>query len=333
MAGGRAAEGLELKSLVDVHTHLVPVDDTLDAYASPAFSWTRMKPLERFLKLQPIDGSLNRAYARHVAETVRSSRYIRQSVILGMDGVYRSDGSLDRTHTHFYVPDDVVLDIAAEYPDVFLPGVSISPRRPHAIDALTQAAEAGAVLVKWLPNTMLVDPGHRANDAYFRRLVDLGLPLLVHVGHEFAVPGSEPRYGDPSRLRRALEAGVTVIAAHAGSSGVPWIRTTLPRLLHLMERYPNLYMDSSASTVNRAHVFEKLSRRTDVLDRALFGSDYPVLATVPPGTSGLAWADGVAAYREPNPLDRHVRLQYAMGMRWDPELPKRVLRQPKSTSW
>ncbi len=328
-----APTGIELNSLVDVHVHLMPLDDSAGAYASPAFTWTRMKPLTRTLKITATKEGLNHAYAAHVATTVRTSKFVRQAVILGMDGVYRRDGSLDRTHTQFYVPDDFVLDVAAAHPDVLMPGVSVSPRRPHALDALTQAAEAGAVLVKWLPNTMHIDPGHPDNDAFFRRLVDHGLPLLTHVGHEFSVPGAEQRYGDPSRLRRALEAGVTVIAAHAGSSGLPWIRTTLPRILHLMERYPNLYLDTSASIANRAHVFERLARRLDIFDRLLFASDYPVMPTVPPGMGALSWTDGVAAYREPNWLDRHARIQHALGMRWDPDLPQRVLREAKRMTW
>src|SRR5438093_1249331 len=46
------------------------------------------------------------------------------------------------------------------------------------------------------------------------------VPLIVHCGEEKAVTGADREaYGNPLRVRAALEAGVTVVVAHAASLG------------------------------------------------------------------------------------------------------------------
>jgi mannonate dehydratase len=51
-------------------------------------------------------------------------------------------------------------------------------------------------------------------------LARLNLPLISHAGLERAVVGTDTQdYGNPLRLRRALDAGVRVVAAHCASMG------------------------------------------------------------------------------------------------------------------
>ena len=53
-----------------------------------------------------------------------------------------------------------------------------------------------------------------------RRWTKHDLPLISHAGLERAVLGREAHdYGNPLRLRRALDAGVRVVVAHCASMG------------------------------------------------------------------------------------------------------------------
>ena len=48
----------------------------------------------------------------------------------------------------------------------------------------------------------------------------LGLALLTHGGREFSVAGADHQeLGNPLRVRRALDLGVTVVLAHCGTLG------------------------------------------------------------------------------------------------------------------
>ena len=68
--------------------------------------------------------------------------------------------------------------------------------------------------IKWLPNSMGIDPSHPLCRPYYERMAALGLLLLTHVGLERAVVSAhDQESGNPLRLRHALDAGVTVLAA------------------------------------------------------------------------------------------------------------------------
>ena len=119
--------------------------------------------------------------------------------------------------------------LAKLHPEI-LPCASIHPYRADAVDRLNRAASDGAVAIKWLPNAMGMDPASARCDAFYDRLVALGLPLISHAGHELAVHSPDAQeLGNPLRLRRALERGVRVVVAHAASLGVVAEISTPPR--------------------------------------------------------------------------------------------------------
>ncbi len=133
----------------------------------------------------------------------------------------------------------------------------------------------GAVLVKWLPCTMLFDPADEKYIEFYRTLVRLNLPLLTHVGTETSIDNSMPELCDPLRLELPLKLGVTVIAAHMGSLGEYQGQPAYARLESLLGKYSNLYADNSAILLrNRPADFLK---RVNFSERVLYGSDYPVL--------------------------------------------------------
>ncbi|HSF04919.1 MAG TPA: amidohydrolase family protein, partial [Methylomirabilota bacterium] len=135
---------------------------------------------------------------------------------------------MSKSSGHFTSQQHYVLATAHAQPERFLAGVSINPQRRDAVDEVHRCAEAGAALVKVLPNAQQFDPGRVEYKAFYRALADRRLPLLSHVGYEFSLIGRDQSVGDPSRLRSPLDEGVTVIAAHACSFGVLVYEKFLP---------------------------------------------------------------------------------------------------------
>ena len=102
----------------------------------------------------------NQKYLDDLLTELRASRHVQKAVILGMDGVYDQNGRLNQAHTDFLISNDYVLKTAQAHPNELLAGVSINPQRRDAIDEVHRCADAGAVLVKVLPNAQQFDPAN-----------------------------------------------------------------------------------------------------------------------------------------------------------------------------
>lgn len=271
------------RPLIDCHVHLAALPEgTNGCYISPKML---NSPLFRFLlwkhglpRNDPREA--NRKYIEDLRGELRASRHVRQAVLLGMDGVYDERGQLNRSETHFLIANDYVLETARAHPDDFLPGVSINPQRRDAVDEVHRCADAGASLVKVLPNAQQFNPAEARYTPFYRALAERRLPFLSHVGYEFSLIGKDQSVGNPERLELALEQGVTVIAAHACSYGLMVYERFLPVLLDFSSRYANFYADISALTLpNRLRMLLHLRRHPEIHDRLLFGTDYPLSVT------------------------------------------------------
>jgi predicted TIM-barrel fold metal-dependent hydrolase len=184
---------------------------------------------------------------------------------------------------------------------------SVHPYRADALRELERWARAGVRVCKWLPNSMGIDLEHALCRPFYRRLRELGLVLLTHVGDEHSVDAGfhDDALGNPLKLRGPLDMGVRVIAAHCASEGASadldldlqrgrdaaagQARTRAPPrvdnfelFLRLMdeERYKGLLFGDISAIVafKRAQYLPALLDRQDLHARLLFGSDYPVPA-------------------------------------------------------
>ncbi len=306
------------RTLIDCHVHLAALPDGDNGCVISARMLKSL--LFRFLLWKhrlPQDNPrhANQKYVDDLLTELRASRRVKQAVLLAMDGVYGSHGQLDQAQTDFLVSNRYVLEVVRRYPDVFLAGVSINPQRRDAVDEVHRCADAGAALVKVLPNAQRFDPSSKAHVPFYRALVDRRLPLLSHVGYEFSLIGKDQSVGEPNRLRVALDEGVTVIAAHACSYGLMVHEKFLPTLQELARRYPNFYADISALTLlNRMRMLLHLRRRPELHDRLLFGTDYPL-----PVLHVAAWGRvGPGALRDlvvtKNPFDRQEAVCRSLGL-------------------
>ena len=212
-----------MKKMIDIHVHLaaLPDGDNGCIISEKMLNSGLFRSLIARLKLPMNDpAQTNATYVQRLVMNLKSSLYVQQAVILAMDGVYDSHGNLDRENTEFMISNEYVLEIAKQFPDQLLAGVSINPKRRDAIPALQHCVANGAALVKVLPNTQQFNPGDIAFKPFYRAMAQYKIPLLSHVGYEFSLVGKDQTMGDPGHLRLALEEGVTVIAAHGASFGL-----------------------------------------------------------------------------------------------------------------
>ncbi|MEX2482513.1 MAG: amidohydrolase family protein [Gammaproteobacteria bacterium] len=309
-------------SVVDIHVHIAGLgtgcaecfvsDDLVGSYK---FAWY----LGAFgTSAAEMEARGDVIVIEHLLERMRASRWVKRAVVLALDGVIGADGEFDRPATQVYVPNEYVRNLARRHDEILF-GASINPYRSDALARLDQVKREGAVLVKWIPAIMAIDPADAALDTFYARLVALRLPLLVHVGAENAFRGADDRLGDPLRLLRALEAGVTVIAAHLATTGKNGGEENFARLLPLFERYPNLYTDQSSLTqINKLGYLVRALAYPGVPSRLLHGSDWPLqfFPLVHPywhiGRAPLAGLRYAATLE--NPFDRDIATKAAMGV-------------------
>jgi hypothetical protein len=310
------------KSVIDMHAHVAGLGRGCDACFVH----------DRIAKSYKFDWYL-RAFGTSAQETrelgdgavierlrglVRGSRYVKQLVLLALDGVVDARGELDLTRSQLYVPNDYVARLAREHSE-FLFGASINPYRHDAVVRLRAAHAAGAVLVKWIPAIMLIDPSDSRIDAFYAELVALGLPLLVHVGDENAFADAEQSLGDPARLRYPLERGVTVIAAHLATTGENAGQENFARLIDMFPHHARLYADiSSLTQLNKLGYLQRAVHTDGLEPRLLYGSDWPLqfFPLVSPWYQlrGAPLAELRYAASLTNPLDRDIATKAAVGI-------------------
>jgi predicted TIM-barrel fold metal-dependent hydrolase len=257
----------------------------------------------------------NQKYLGDLLSELRASLYVQKAVLLGMDGVYDETGRLNQAQTDFLISNDYVLKTAQAYPNEFLAGTSINPQRCDAVEEVHRCADAGARLIKVLPNAQQFNPADSKYKPFYRALAERKLPFLSHVGYEFSLIGKDQSVGDPDRLRTALDVGITVIAAHACSYGLMLYEKFIPTLHEFAKRYPNFYADISALTLpNRMRMLFHLRRHPELQDRLIFGTDYPlsVFHLAAWGRVGLGSLGNMI--RTKNRFDRQVLVCRGLGL-------------------
>ena len=279
-------------------------------------------PLFRFLLWKhdlPTDDPrrANQKYVDDLLAELLASRYTAKAVLLAMDGVYDNAGRLDIDQTDFLIGNDYVLNVAKAYPEEFLAGVSINPQRRDAVDEVHRCADAGAALVKVLPNSQQFDPGHTKYAAFYRALAERRLPFLSHVGYEFSLIGKDQSVGDPAKLRVALDEGTTVIAAHGCSYGLMLYEKFYPTFKELVATYPNFYADISALTLpNRFNMLLRLRKHPELQERLLFGTDYPLSVFHAPAWGRVSLRSLHDMMKTTNRFDRQYLVCHALGLRF-----------------
>jgi hypothetical protein len=307
---------------IDCHVHIVGTG------TGGTGCWYRPKGLTRVgepflvkavgLSTQDLHGpDFDRLYVEKLLEMVRGSTLVDRAMLLAHELPHKEDGTPIPDLSSLYVPNDYVLKLAREHPE-FLAAVSIHPARKDAMEELEKCLAGGAAALKCLPNVQGIDWNNPRYTAFLERMAEVGLPLLAHTGSERTMPVMDHALASPKVLTRALEIGVTCIAAHAGTGMMLIDPDYLEVFAEMLAKYPNLYGDNSALAGLSFRLRPSALRRlvsAEMEGRILHGSDLPV-----PSSGLLGWAFGMlpwAAFRSasaiPNPLERDARLKQMLG--------------------
>jgi predicted TIM-barrel fold metal-dependent hydrolase len=296
-----AFSNLPFEKLVDYHVHVMGTKTacTGNFIHSNFLSWKHPVMHLLCLAYENILGIEDRREADqqvldHLVHLIRCMPAHGKYCLLAFDSHYDENGFFDLVKSKIHVSNEYIFQVASQYPDCFLPSISVHPYRADALGELEKWAERGVKLIKWMPNAMGMNPMDRRCMKYYDKVRDLNLILLVHIGHESAVPVTgDQELGNPLLLRRALDQGVKVIMAHCGTLGkgkdwdhfgkkVPNFELFL-RLMDDPNYKGNLYGDlASVTQVNRCKYLSSIiefSQPGELLSHRLVnGSDYPLPA-------------------------------------------------------
>ncbi len=296
-------DGLDPAQVWDCHAHLVGVGDgDSGAWANPRMD-SPLSPWQYLQKLLYLNagcvhnaaGQVDASFVARVNNLMDGFPAGVKIMLFAFDWAYAENGQRMIADSAFHVPDAYAARVAHSNPGRIEWVASIHPYREDALEALALAVSSGARAVKWLPAAMGIDPAAPRCDGFYQALAQSGLPLITHAGHELAVAGKARQdYGNPLKLRRALDHGVRVVVAHCASHGedrdldVAADGPRLPsfalfvRLMGETRFAGKLFADISAVTqFNRADVLETLLTRRDWHGRLLNGSDYPLPGILP----------------------------------------------------
>ena len=322
-ASGFAADDLEDLEIIDWHVHVAGLgykgsgcyvnDEMRENYRFGIFlKWMNVSQpeLERYG---------DRIVVERLNEKIGQSKYIDAAVVLALDGVVdAATGQLDRENTQVYVPNDYLAAEAAKYPRLLF-GASINPNRPDAIERLERVARQGAVLVKWIPSIMYIDPADERFIPFYEKMAELDIPLLTHTGQERSFPNARDELADPLRLKLPLSLGVTVIAAHIATTGESGGQDNFERILPMFNQYLNLFTGiSSLTQINKLGYLVDALKIPGLTEKMIYGSDWPLqyFPVVSPwyhiNHIGLGNVRRIRAIE--NEWDRDVMLKRALGV-------------------
>jgi uncharacterized protein len=295
-----AWQGINPENWWDCHTHIV---GSGDSNSGITMSMEMNAPL-----LHPIQTIQHWAYAnaacagkaggQDVAFVQRLLALLNtlpkgaKAMLYAFDKAHGANGDADHANTAFFVPNDYAMALAKHYPARLEWVASIHPYRQDCVNVLQHAVANGARAVKWLPPTMGIDPASAQCDRFYKAAAELNIPIISHGGEEKALHGAnQPLFGNPLRLRRALDAGVRVVIAHCATMGTDVDDTgqtvrsfdIFANLMADSQWQNRLYGDISAIVLRNRDtaVLKTLLTETDWHPRLLNGSDYPLTGVLP----------------------------------------------------
>ena len=133
----RAFEDIDPKLLIDYHTHLVGVGaGGTGNLLNPSMRSPGRHPI-KFLKFSVYRSgcgikdmeNADREFVLRLADQVRHIEHHGKYRLLAFDKNYNPDGTVNLDKTEFYTSNEYAFDIAAEFPDLFVPTMSVHPYR------------------------------------------------------------------------------------------------------------------------------------------------------------------------------------------------------------
>ncbi len=318
-----ASDALEEAHIIDWHVHIAGLgfgnsgnfvnDEMRNNFRFKFFlNWMDVSEKE-------LEENGDQILLKKLNDKIAQSKYIDQAIVLALDGVIdETSKTLDRNKTQIYVANEFVASQTANYPNLLF-GASINPNRENSVALLEDVYRQGAVLIKWIPNIMHIDPSDEKFIPFYKRMAELNIPLLTHTGMEKSFANAKDEYADPRLLELPLKCGVTVIAAHIATTGKSDGQDNFERILSMFDEFTNLYTDiSSLTQLNKLAYLAKALKHPGLAERMIYGSDWPLqyFPLVSPWYHvkhiGIKNAWHVGRFK--NKWDRDIKLKEAFGV-------------------
>ncbi len=205
-------------TLIDGHVHVGLLGDEHPGLGRMSQHFRSRLEYRVFLAFGRVEADLvcDRVLREATLEAIGTSG-LDHAVCLALDHVYDSEGRPRPDLSHMWVANDYVVGLRDELGDRVLLGASVHPYDPRFEDRVREAVDQGAVLLKWLPSAQAIDLADPRVTEALTLLARVGpgggpLPLLLHVGAEYAIPPADPRQATfdflrwtaADRLRNAL---------------------------------------------------------------------------------------------------------------------------------
>ncbi|MGD9347067.1 MAG: hypothetical protein PVH84_14455 [Candidatus Aminicenantes bacterium] len=185
-------------AITDMHFHvgvLGDEDSTMGKLTAEFRQRIEYKVFLLYARLKEGDVSDQKLWEA-VKETIESCN-LDHVVCLALDPVYDHSGNRREDKSLMWVANDYVIKLRDEMGDKVLLGASVHPYDPSFEARVNDLVAKDAALIKWLPSAQQIDlADEKVRDA----LVFLAgarngdpLPVLLHVGPEYAIPSSDPR--------------------------------------------------------------------------------------------------------------------------------------------
>jgi predicted TIM-barrel fold metal-dependent hydrolase len=203
-----------ISETIDMHCHVGLVGDRYPhlGYMEAAFRQElRFKLFLLYARIEAYE--VNDDVLRHKTEQLIDQSALGQIVCLAQDHVFDETGRRRQDRTRLWVSNEYVLELRSTFPHKVLLGASVHPYHPEFRDQVKHWVDAGAVLLKWVPSAQQIDLADPRVRSALEFLATAGpgghaLPLLLHVGGEYANPTSDPRARSYDFLTWSLWDGV-----------------------------------------------------------------------------------------------------------------------------
>ena len=300
---------------VDIHSHLLSADVKFDRFYDKlalAFFAKKFDINRRELIKNGFEG-----YKSNFTRLIKSSNFVQKSVVFGVDAKFDASGNLVHKDKTVCASNEDVFAFYEQNPSEVVPFFSVNPNRKDALNLIEKYHKMGFKGGKLLHSYWETDLNDKRYKPYFRLLSELRLPLVIHVGDENSL-ASNKALESIEQLKSPLNLGCRIVCAHMGASsdGALSMFSRDPEkfganyftLLGWLREFDGLYADVSALLcINKARILPHLKTQTQIHDKILFGTDFPVPFSVILSSYDLPFRDRLALNRIQNPLDRYVR--------------------------
>ena len=300
---------------VDIHSHLLSADVKFDrfydklalAFFAKKFDINRCELIKNGFE----------GYKSNFARLIKSSNFVQKSVVFGVDAKFDESGNLVHKDKTVCASNEDVFAFYEQNPNEVVPFFSVNPNRKDALNLIEKYHKMGFKGGKLLHSYWETDLNDKRYEPYFRLLSELELPLVIHVGDENSL-ASNKALESIEQLKSPLNLGCRIVCAHMGASSDGTL-TALSKdpekfganyftLLGWLREFDGLYADVSALLcINKARILPHLKTQTQIHDKILFGTDFPVPFSVILTSYDLSMRDRFALNHIQNPLDRYVR--------------------------